>query len=346
MLNQMTQQQQEDYLNDFIDALIVECKPAPPTSMDQDFAAMMETIRGVKRLRSEKELLADLETDGEEIITAKAVDEEKQKPFRRKLWVSGAAVAATLFLAFGIFSQIDRMNPAMEEAQEAPAMLRSAEVAEDTEMPAEAAPEAAAGEAPEIAASEAPEIAASEVAPDAVEDESPGVMGAMEAPVEGEDSIAMFGVQEVMPNVGVAIVVKQIDRSYLEMNLIDVPAHYQSFRLTEELKNTLNENSVEQGALYSVSFNVEEGEMPVLTMIEPLEEVVLEARYLGRADSNFAEFMINSKVQVIALSESVKSIIEKVDADREPGPEGVLMVITIKGSDFSTNGIVTQALSK
>ncbi len=335
MLNQMTQQQQEDYLNDFIDALIVECKPAPPTSMDQDFAAMMETIRGVKRLRSEKELLTDLETDGVDLITARAVDGEKQKPSWRKLWISGAAVAATLFLAFGIFSQINRMNPAMEAVEEAPAMLRSAEVAEDTETPAEAGPESAAIEA-------APEIAASEAAPEAEEGESPGIIGAMEAPAGGEDSIAMFGVQEVMPNVGVAIVVKQIDTSYIEMNLIDIPGHYQAFRLTDDLKNTLNENSVEQGALYAISFDVEEGEMPVLNTIEPLEEVVLEVSYLGRADSNFAEFMINSKVQVIALSETVKSTIEKIDADREPGPEGVLMTITIKGSDFSTNGIVTQ----
>lgn len=198
-------------------------------------------------------------------------------------------------------------------------MLRSAEMAEDSEVPAEAAPEAAASE------------------------QGPGIMAmeAMESPASGEDSIAMFGIQEAMPNAGVAIVVKQIDTSYVELNLIDVPSHYQAFRLTDELKYTLNDRSVEQGSLYAVSFEVEEGEVPVLTTLEPIEEAVLEARYLGRADSNFAAYQINGKVQVIALSESVKTEAEALGAELEASPEGVLTVITIKGSNFSTSGIVT-----
>ena len=334
MLNQMSQQQQEDYLNDFIDALTVECKPVPPTSLDQDFAAMLETVRGVKRLRREKELLADWGSMDVDDTALGSDTRVKNKPSWRKLWVSGAAVAATLFLAFGIFSQINRMSPALESIEEGPAMLRSAEMAEDSEVPAEAAPEAAASE-------QGPGIMAMEAPPDAGEGESPGIMGAMESPAAGEDSIAMFGIQEAMPNAGVAIVVKQIDTSYVELNLIDVPSHYQAFRLTDELKNTLNDRSIEQGSLYAVSFEVVEGEVPVLTTLVPMEEAVLEARYLGRADSNFAEYLINGKVQVIALSEEVKLKAEALETELEASSEGVLTVITIKGSDFSTSGIVT-----
>lgn len=334
MLSQMSQQQQEDYLNDFIDALTVECKPVPPTSMDQDFAAMLETVRGIKRLRSEKELLADLGNRDVDNTAFRAGSQTKNKPSWRKLWVSGAAVAATLFLAFGIFSQINRMSPDMESVEEGPAMLRSAEMAEDSELPAEAAPEAAASE-------QSPEIMATEALPDAGEGEPPGMMGAVESPAAGEDSVAMFGIQEAMPNTGVAIVVKQIDTSYVELNLIDMPSHYQAFRLAEELKNTLNDGSVEQGSLYAVSFEVVEGEVPVLTTLEPMEEAVLEARYLGRADSNFAEFLINGKVQVIALSEGVKPEAEALETELNASSEGVLTVITIKGSNFSTSGIVT-----
>lgn len=334
MLNQMSQQQQEDYLNDFIDALTVECKPVPPTSMDQDFAAMLETVRGVKRLRKEKKLLADLGSMDVNDTAFGTGTRINKKPSWRKLWVSGAAVAATLFLAFGIFSQINRMSPSLESVEESPAMLRSAEMAEDTEMPAEAAPEAAASD-------QDPGIMAMEEPPDAGEGESPGVMEAMESPTVEEDSIAMFGMQEAMPNAGVAIVVKQIDTSYVELNLIDVPSHYQAFRLTDELKNMLIDRTVEEGSLYAVSFEVEEGEVPVLTTLEPMEEAVLEAWYLGRADSNFAEYLINGKVQVIALSESVKTEAEALEKDLEVSPEGVLTVITIKGSNFSTSGIVT-----
>lgn len=213
-------------------------------------------------------------------------------------------------------------------------MLRSAEVAEDSEMPAEAAPEAAPSD-------QEPGIMAMEAQPDAGEGESPGMMGALESPTSGEDSIAMFGIQEAVPNMGVAIVVKQIDTSYVELNLIDVPYHYQAFRLTDELKNTLNDRIVEQGSLYAVSFEVVEGEVPVLTTLEPMEEAVLEARYLGRADSNFAEYLINGKVQVIALSEAVKTEAEALEEELNTSSEGVLTVITIKGSDFSTSGIVT-----
>ena len=335
MLNQMSQQQQEDYLNDFIDALTVECKPVPPTSMDQDFAAMLETVRGVKRLRREKELLADLGNMDMKNTAFGTGTHINNKPSWRKLWISGAAVAATLFLAFGIFSQINRMSPSLENLEEGPAMLRSAEMAEDVELPAEAAPEAAEGD-------QDPGIMAMEAPPEAGEGESPGVMGAMESPTAGEESIAMFGIQEAMPNAGVAIVVKQIDTSYVELNLIDVPSHYQAFRLTDELKNTLNDRSVEQGSLYAVSFEVVEGEVPVLTTLEPMEEAVLEARYLGRADSNFAEFLINGKVQVIALSEAVKPEAEALEAELNASPEGVLTMITIKGTNFSTSGIVTM----
>jgi len=331
MRNQMSQHQQEEYLNDFIDSLITECKPVPPTSMDQEFAAMMETVRGVKRLRSEKELLADMAAVGQNTLTAKAVDAENPKPSWRKRWISGAAVAATLFLAFGIFSQMNRMTPVMEAAEEAPAMLRSAEVAEMAED-TEAVPEAAAKDT-------APEMAASEAPPDTAPGEAPMTM---EAPAAGDDSVSMYGIQEAMPTAGVAIIIKQIDTSYVEMNLINVPAHYQAFKLTEELKNTLTDKPVEQGALYAVSFEVEEGEIPVLTTLESIEEAVLEARYLGRADSNFAEFLINGKVQVIALSEETKVEAEALESQLNALPEGVLTMITVKGSEYSTSGIVTQ----
>lgn len=47
-------QRDQEYLNGFIDELIMECKPTPPTGLDSDTSAMLETVRGIKRLRQDE----------------------------------------------------------------------------------------------------------------------------------------------------------------------------------------------------------------------------------------------------------------------------------------------------
>lgn len=294
MLSQTSQQQREDYLNDFIDSLILEYKPQPPTSVDQDLSAMLEVVRGVKRLREEKELLSHLTTGRTVTEPVPVADEKPSKPTWRKWWISGAAVAATLFLAVGIFNQVNRIDPAREASEEmAPAMMRSVEMA-------------------------------------------------MEAPPAGEESVSAFGVMDTSVNAGVAVVVRQLEYSYLELRLIDLPAHYQEFRISKELLEAMSQNTTERGGLYSVVYEVQEGGVPVLTMLQPLKEAIMEARYLGRTNSNFAEFIINENVQVMALSEEAKKTAEAFDKEVGAGGEGVLTRITLIGSSLSTNGMVNS----
>ena len=168
------------------------------------------------------------------------------------------------------------------------------------------------------------------------------MMAAAEAPM-GAGDMEMFSLDAMMPQEAVAALIRQIDSYYVELRLIDMPAPYQEFRLSDELRESYLNKTLSAGALFRVSFEVSEGEIPVLTVMEPTDQVEVEARYMGRADSNFAEFMIGGRILVIALAEPVKPIFENLDRDLDRAPEGIPMMVVIKGSDFSFTGIITAA---
>ncbi len=94
---------EQEYLNDFIDELIMECKPTPPPNLDQDTAAMLETVRSVKRLRSDE--------------VSWEWTKEKQKrsgssKIRRQAWVKWLSAAAVIFLIAGFIQMQDQQDDA------------------------------------------------------------------------------------------------------------------------------------------------------------------------------------------------------------------------------------------
>lgn len=353
MVKSMNQQQQEEYVNDFIDALIMECKPVPPPSMNQDLAALLETVRSVKRLRSEKELLPETRSDtiiskGLERTEISAVNRQKNRGFQG--WMKWASIAAALFLMVGVISQMQRVQPAMDagdqataaladEVEEAPEMMRSMEIAgAGEEVPEEPAADQSPDEAPMImGAREQEENPPVQSAHTADEEE---IIIAGEALTEN-DGMSVFGMDSDIFQAGLAVYVRQIDNTYVELRLIDVPAPFQEFKLADELKKELENQNLQPGTLFSVSFEGDEGEIPVLTMMAAVDQFSLHAQYMGRVDSNFGEFNINGRLLVMALSEEVTSIFEKYDDQLKDYPGGVPVAIVIEAADYSTSGMVT-----
>ncbi|MDW7672125.1 MAG: hypothetical protein SCK57_02080 [Bacillota bacterium] len=503
MVKSMNQQQQEEYLNDFIDALIMECKPVPPSPMSQELSGLMETVRAVKRLRSERELLPAISTHTPVTENVMALQEGKQrKASIGKSWMKWASIAAAVFLIVGVVSQMQRPQPATEMAEDAPAEMRSMEMAgaglggivamaesfeqlenyqgvleihrkfedhgwtetvdityakpnqfyavttredgttytqiydgegqmisflgdgtadvtvqpmspemlemyltdyhvgsllneiqsapevleagidringrgvmvyeyrydpsapwhrawvdQQLQLPVKVEANFANGdqlirEFTQLAVdvpleptyfafdlSRAEDVYYAEVPVFGSGDEQ--IMAAAEAPPE-EEGLAMFSLEAMMPQVGVAALIRQIDSYYVELRLIDVPAPYQEFKLSEELREAYRDKKLQIGSLFTVSYEVTEGEIPVVTAMEPTEQARLEAQYRGRADSSFAEFAINDQILVIALSESVKPAFENFDRELNERPEGIHVMVVIEASDFSFTGIIT-----
>lgn len=135
-----------EYLNDFIDELIMECKPTAPPYLDQDMANMLETVRSVKRLKSDEE-----KWDWQEPQQKSETSTLLLSPQRKK-WIKWISVAATIFLIVGVL-QIQR---APEELME----LASTDIAmeESVDMQKDAAPQDAAPRAFSVT-EEAPEAA-------------------------------------------------------------------------------------------------------------------------------------------------------------------------------------------
>ena len=139
----MNQQQREEHLNDFVDALIMECKPVPPVHMSQEMAEIFETVRGVRRLRDEKELLNLYAPDysGEEALDQNRSLSPGARFMALHKGIRWAAAAAAVFLmagTLGVYQQITRSSDelvAMESADEAPAVMRATESADFSSMP-------------------------------------------------------------------------------------------------------------------------------------------------------------------------------------------------------------------
>ena len=506
MVKSLNQQQREDYLNDYIDALILECKPAPPPQLDQEMAAILETVRGVKRLRSEKELLSDLLTTqpglGVPSQQEARMKERQNRSFKEKTWMKWVSVAAVLFLVVGAITLTQRTPSVQEEADEAPMMMRSMEAADSAMGGFYAMAESFASlenyrgvmeikrqlgdtvwletveitfEKPDLFHSvitredgstytmihdgegqlisfhgdgtrdvvvqemtsellqmqlaefhmgsllneiqSAPEVMEAGMEtlngretllyeyrydPDAPwhrawvdqslnlplkteanfsngdqmireftslavdipletsyfafdlsqsEDvylaEAPLVNGgqeeplaAMEAPAEQEMMVMDRAVEET--GAGNAAVIGQIDSYYVELRLLDHPAPYQEFKLSEDLRRVFLEEHLQTGTLFSITFEDSGDGVPLLITMIPVDQVHLEALYTGRADSNFAEFSVNGRMMVIALDEKVKETFETLDRQREGVMEGIPVSLVLEASDYSTSGMVVQ----
>ena len=510
MVKQIDRDQQAEVLNDFIDALIMEYKPVPPPQMNQDLSAMFETVRGIKRLRSEKEVLYDA---GEGLAHLSDRDESEEKGRTGiftsiKPWMKWASAAAALFLVAGAITmqqlgdRTEDMSPmSMEMApQESFAGLYAMAEAYDRldnyqgtlevryELPDHGWTETVeityekpdkfytvtrqedqttftriydGGDqlisfhgdgsqgvmvdymGPELldmylsdyhvgsllneiqSAPEVNEIGTQMINgreafiyeyrydPDApfhrawidqslqlpVKMETNFIDGssvvreftrlAIDVPIEShyfafdlseidevyyasreaEDSARIAGNEETMAaadapeaadmpssaeertfsaaadvdvHYSSAVFVRHFDSYYVQMRLIGSPEVFEEFKLSETLRRQWQGKTIETGSLFSVAFETGVNEVPVLTMLEPVDQISLTAAYLGRADTNFGEFKINDQVIVIALSESVQSVVETLDSERTASQTRIPVSITIEASSFSTSGMITS----
>ncbi|RQD69188.1 MAG: hypothetical protein D5S00_07405 [Tindallia sp. MSAO_Bac2] len=105
MGEQKNRYNEQEYINDFIDELIMECKPTPPPNLDQDMAAMLETVRSVKRLRSDE-------------VPWEWPEEKKSSPVRSKSgrpeWIKWLSAAAAIFLIVGFLQTQRQSDDAMD----------------------------------------------------------------------------------------------------------------------------------------------------------------------------------------------------------------------------------------
>ena len=385
MVKAMNRQQQEEYVNDFIDSLIMECSPPAPSSMNQEMADMLEAVRGVKRLRSDKALL-------EELLVTDPVVPRRKITTRLKPWMKWTSAAAVLFLLVGVVSLVQRMPQLTRTPESAPAMMRSAQPAD---APEETFSMAAAGgggiedeEAQDAAAmkgagilSEEGELASEpagtreatnfqsqalqeESLPEPSSQEAPATMREATAETEledmsevgirmmppseaaadlaegGEEEITMFSLEAPLGQQATAVMVRQMDDLYVELRLLDLAAPHQEFRLSERVSQQMQGMQLAQGQLLLVVFEVTEGEIPLVTMLMPLDQAVLQARYLGRIDSRFAEFDINGRLIVMALSEEMQSVFEKWDETAAVSSEQQVQLVIEAAADGAAGLVV------
>jgi len=384
MVKAMNRQQQEEYVNDFIDSLIMECSPPAPSSMNQEMADMLEAVRGVKRLRSDKVLL-------EELLVTDPVVPRRKITTRLKPWMKWTSAAAVLFLLVGVVSLVQRMPQLTRTPESAPAMMRSAQPAD---APEETFSMAAAGgggiedeEAQDAAMkgagilSEEGELASEpagtreatnfqsqalqeESLPEPSSQEAPATMREATAETESEDmtevgirmmppseaaadlaeggekEITMFSLEAPLGQQATAVMVRQMDDLYVELRLLDLAAPHQEFRLSERVSQQMQGMQPAQGQLLLVVFEVTEGEIPLVTMLMPLDQAVLQARYLGRIDSRFAEFDINGRLIVMALSEEMQSVFEKWDETAAVSSEQQVQLVIEAAADGAAGLVV------
>lgn len=384
MVKAMNRQQQEEYVNDFIDSLIMECSPPAPSSMNQEMADMLEAVRGVKRLRSDKVLL-------EELLVTDPVVPRRKITTRLKPWMKWTSAAAVLFLLVGVVSLVQRMPQLTRTPESAPAMMRSAQPAD---APEETFSMAAAGgggiedeEAQDAAMkgagilSEEGELASEpagtreatnfqsqalqeESLPEPSSQEAPATMREATAETEsedmtevgirmmppseaaadlaegGEEEITMFSLEAPLGQQATAVMVRQMDDLYVELRLLDLAAPHQEFRLSESVSQQMQGMQPAQGQLLLVVFEVTEGEIPLVTMLMPLDQAVLQARYLGRIDSRFAEFDINGRLIVMALSEEMQSVFEKWDETAAVSSEQQVQLVIEAAADGAAGLVV------
>ncbi|MEN1761490.1 hypothetical protein [Anoxynatronum sibiricum] len=390
MVKAMNRQEQEEYVNDFIDSLIMECSPAAPSSMNQEMADLLETVRGVKRLRSEKELLDQMRATGD-------TSQHRRPAARLKPWMKWTSAAAALFLLVGVVSLIQRMPQLTQSPDSAPSMMRSAQPADAPEEPLSMAA-AGVDEAEEDNAADGTEaMMGAAVAPEEfgqLEPESdsvretdiepePGAMpesttlqdepaAIMESPVATgkedtsednetseasirmmppsgeeadpeEEQVTMFSLEAPLGQQATAVMVRQTDDLYVELRLLDLAVPHQEFRLSESVSQQFRDLKPEQGQLFLVIFEAGEGEMPLVTMLMPVDHAVLQARYLGRIDNRYAEFDINGRLIVMALSEEMQQVFGAWDESMDVKASEQQVQLVIEAVSDGAAGLVVGA---
>ncbi|SMP62667.1 hypothetical protein [Anoxynatronum buryatiense] len=390
MVKVMNRQEQEEYVNDFIDSLIMECSPAAPSSMNQEMADLLETVRGVKRLRSDKELLDEMLTNGD-------VSQRRRVAARRKPWMKWTSAAAALFLLVGVVSLIQRMPQLTQAPDSAPFMMRSAQPADAPEEPLSMAAAGAdeaeeddpvdgteemmgAAIAPEESGQLEPESASvreSDAEPEpgampkttALQDEPAAIVESPVATGENgtseetepsevgirmmppsedaadpeEEQVTMFSLEAPLGQQATAVMVRQTDDLYVELRLLDLAVPYQEFRLSDSASQQFQDLKPEQGQLFLVIIEAEEGEIPLVTMLMPVDYAVLQARYLGRIDNRFAEFDINGRLIVMALSQEMQQVFGEWDESMDAGASEQQVQLVIEAVSDGAAGLVIGA---
>ncbi|SDY51892.1 hypothetical protein [Tindallia californiensis] len=114
-----------EYLNDFIDELIMECKPTEPPYLDQDMANMLETVRSVKRLKNDDEKWEWQEPQQKSETPTLFLSPQRKK------WIKWISVAATIVLIVGALQMQRGPEEILELASTDMAMEESADMQKD-----------------------------------------------------------------------------------------------------------------------------------------------------------------------------------------------------------------------